>query len=435
MRKALVWFKNDLRLQDNEALHTAAASSDIVYPLYIFDPRAYRILPTGFAKSGPFRASFLIESVQSLRESLKARGSQLIVRVGKPEEIIPEIVQQVGISQVYTSKETGSEEQEIIHALESRLGPLKVILNQFWTHTLFHEEDVPWPIKQVPETFTVFRKESVKTVKVRTLFDVPVNWHVITDIEPGSIPTLDELNITAATVDSRTSFHFEGGETPAIQRLNYYLWESDRILEYKNTRNGLLGSDYSSKLSPWLSIGAISAKTVYYELKRYESERKKNSGTYWLFFELLWRDFFRFMAKKHGRKIFLPDGLTAEAPEFENDTDKFLKWQEARTGEAFIDANMNELNLTGYMSNRGRQNVASYLIHDLGVNWTWGAAWFENRLIDYDSSSNWLNWAYIAGVGNDPRKGRHFNIENQSAQYDPKGRYVRYWLDSEPALQ
>ena len=87
------------------------------------------------------------------------------------------------------------------------------------------------------------------------------------------------------------------------------------------------------------------------------------------------------------------------------------------------------------MSNRGRQNVASYLIHDLGVNWTWGAAWFENRLIDYDSSSNWLNWAYIAGVGNDPRKGRHFNIENQSAQYDPKGRYVRYWLDSEPALQ
>ena len=94
-----------------------------------------------------------------------------------------------------------------------------------------------------------------------------------------------------------------------------------------------------------------------------------------------------------------------------------------------VDANMKELLLTGYMSNRGRQNAASYLMYNLGVKWTWGAAWFENRLIDYDPCSNWLNWAYIAGVGNDPRQGRQFSIESQSARYDAKGEYTRYWLE------
>ena len=94
-------------------------------------------------------------------------------------------------------------------------------------------------------------------------------------------------------------------------------------------------------------------------------------------------------------------------------------------------ANMKELLLTGYMSNRGRQNAASYLMYDLNVNWTWGAMWFESRLIDYDTCSNWLNWAYIAGVGNDPRQGRKFIIENQSLTYDPDGKYVDLWLNDQ----
>jgi deoxyribodipyrimidine photo-lyase len=107
----------------------------------------------------------------------------------------------------------------------------------------------------------------------------------------------------------------------------------------------------------------------------------------------------------------------------------FETWKNGETGEPFVDANMKELLLTGYMSNRGRQNTASYLMHDMGINWTWGASWFENRLVDYDPSSNWLNWAYIAGVGNDPKNGRKFNIESQAERYDPKGKYVSFWLE------
>ncbi len=196
-----------------------------------------------------------------------------------------------------------------------------------------------------------------------------------------------------------------------------------------------MGGDYSSKLSPWLAMGCISPKSVYREIKRYEASRKKNASTYWLFFELLWRDFFRFMAKKHGKSIFLPGGITGTPPQNRKDLDAFTKWQHGETGEPFVDANMKELLTTGYMSNRGRQITASYLIHDLGVLWTWGAEWFENRLIDYDPSSNWLNWAYIAGVGNDPRQGRHFSIESQSIKYDPKGKYVNYWLEGDAIRQ
>ncbi|NBP70539.1 MAG: cryptochrome DASH, partial [Cytophagia bacterium] len=147
-----------------------------------------------------------------------------------------------------------------------------------------------------------------------------------------------------------------------------------------------------------------------------------------LIFELLWRDYFRFAAKKYGVKIFQRKGLRNKPVSATNNVELFEKWRAGETGIDFIDANMKELLHTGFISNRGRQNVASYLAKDYKVNWTWGAAWFESQLIDYDVASNWLNWAYIAGVGNDPREDRYFNTESQVRKYDPKGEYTRYWL-------
>ncbi|MEM1409076.1 MAG: DASH family cryptochrome, partial [Bacteroidota bacterium] len=288
--------------------------------------------------------------------------------------------------------------------------------------------DVPWPVKQVPDVFTKFRKESEKTVEIRSEFQAPSKIHFQHEVESGKLPTLKDLGIEPEKRSKKAVLPFKGGESEAWKRLNGYFWKDDLLKRYKYTRNELIGKDYSSKFSPWLALGCISAKSIYFEIKKYEKERTKNSSTYWLFFELLWRDFFKFMTKKHGKSIFLKSGITGDTIEMSDDCDAFNAWRLGKTGEPFIDANMVELNETGFMSNRGRQNVASYLIHDLGVNWTWGAIWFENRLIDYDPSSNWLNWAYIAGVGNDPQKGRKFSIENQSLKYDPKGEYVKMWL-------
>ena len=133
------------------------------------------------------------------------------------------------------------------------------------------------------------------------------------------------------------------------------------------------------------------------------------------------------MAKKHKHRIFLQDGLSSLPHDQENHHKRFEYWCRGESGEPFIDANMKEMLNSGFMSNRGRQIVASFLMHNFKVNWTWGAAWFEHALIDYDPCSNWLNWAYIAGVGNDPRQGRVFNVDSQKQRYDPKGEYAALW--------
>ena len=220
-----------------------------------------------------------------------------------------------------------------------------------------------------------------------------------------------------------------GGETEALKRLKYYLWDTDLIKKYEETRNGLVGGDYSSKFSAYLAQGCLSPKQIYFELKKYEAERGANTSTYWLFFELLWRDFFRLMGKKYGGKIFKEGGLINKPdPKWQTDERLFNIWKDGETGIPFIDANMRELKLTGFMSNRGRQNVASFLVKDLNINWLMGAQWFESQLVDYDPCSNYCNWLYTAGVGNDPRDNRYFNILSQAQRYDAKGDFVKLWL-------
>ena len=154
-----------------------------------------------------------------------------------------------------------------------------------------------------------------------------------------------------------------------------------------------------------------------------------NDSTYWLVFELLWRDFFQFQFAKHGAAFFGPQGIRGDAAgkDWDHDHEAFERWAAGETGVPFVDANMRELNATGFMSNRGRQNVASFLADALNVDWRWGAAYFESRLVDYDVCSNWGNWAYQAGVGNDSRDG-HFDVLSQAERYDPNAEYVRRWL-------
>jgi deoxyribodipyrimidine photo-lyase len=191
----------------------------------------------------------------------------------------------------------------------------------------------------------------------------------------------------------------------------------------------MTGSDYSSKFSAWLALGCISPRFIYQELKKYESLHTANDSTYWLIFELLWRDYFRFMMKKYHNSFFQKNGI--KNTDFTTKTvnlDLLQNWIDAKTGVDFIDANMTELKLTGFMSNRGRQNVASYLCNDLAVDWRYGAAYFEQQLIDYDVCSNWGNWAYLAGVGNDPKGSRYFNIEKQAADYDKNKTFRNLWL-------
>ncbi len=430
--KGIVWFRQDLRLHDNEALMAALRQCQEVIPVYVFDERAF--LGTtrrfGFRKTGKFRAKFILECIEGLRRSIQALGSDLVVRSGKPEEVLFEIARQQKTNWVFCNRERTQEELKVQDDLEKNLWSVGQEIHFSRGKLLYHTADLPFPVTHTPDFFTQFKKEVERVVPVRQPFPSPLKMPPLPPgMEPGELPKLEDFGHEPFETDERAALNFRGGETAGLQRLHYYLWEKNFAATYEETRNQLVGGDFSTKFSPWLAQGCLSPKLVYHELQRYEQERGTKKSTYWIFFELLWRDFFRLMAKKHGDKIFLKGGMKNEPPARLKDERHLLQiWMNGRTGIPFIDANMRELSQTGYLSNRGRQNVASFLINDLKVNWQMGAEYFESILIDYDTASNWCNWGYIAGVGNDAREDRYFNILSQARRYDPHGEYVRLWL-------
>ncbi|HIK31427.1 MAG TPA: DASH family cryptochrome [Oscillatoriales cyanobacterium M59_W2019_021] len=425
--RILIWYRNDLRLHDREAIHQALSEQAQLIPLYCFEPRKFRQTSFGFPKTGAFRAQFLLESIADLRNSWRSRGSDLLIRRGKPERVIPELVKQLEIDAVYYQAEVTSEELAVENALQRALSPLGVRLKSFWELTLYHIDGLPCDLHYLPEIFTQFRKQVESHCSVRPPFPTPEQLPPLPEIDGGEIPTLADLNLSKPVFDDRAVLRFVGGETAALDRLNEYIWQRDCLKDYKQTRNGMLGADYSSKFSPWLGFGCLSPRLIYQQIQEYERERVKNDSTYWLFFELLWRDYFRFIGAKHGNRIFQKSGLQGLEIPWKEDWEQFQLWQTGQTGIPLIDANMRELAATGFMSNRGRQNVASFLTKNLGINWQMGAEWFESQLIDYDVCSNWGNWNYVAGIGNDARGFRYFNILKQGRDYDPEGNYIKHW--------
>jgi len=430
MKRAIVWFRNDLRLHDHGPLRKAIAEAVEVIPVYVFDENKWRLHQLGFPKTGSFQTRFILESVNHLKESLQQCGADLIIRKGNSPDIISELALEWKVDAVYTSKEVTSEEILQEEQLYDKLRRHQITLDLSWHSTLFHRDDLPWPIDQLPDIFTDFRKQNEKQTPIRNSFKKPDQIAFPSCLDVGEIPTIEDFGFVKDQValDDRAVLGFKGGEKSAWDRLNHYLWQTDQLKNYKWTRNGLIGADYSSKFSAWLAHGCISPKAIYEEVTRFEKERKKNVSTYWLIFELIWRDYFRFVALKYGTSIFKSGGIKDRTPKMNQDYNLFEKWRFGQTGVPFVDANMRELLHTGFMSNRGRQNVASFLVKDLGIDWRWGAAWFESQLIDYDVCSNWGNWMYVAGVGNDPRENRYFNILNQAKKYDAEGEYVRLWL-------
>lgn len=421
MSRVIYWFRNDLRIEDNEGLKLAVERFDEVIPLYVLDEEWLNGTQFGIERIGVHRLKFLLESLVDLKQKLQTLGSELHFRIGRPEDIIEALKKQFNCDRLLAQKASAHEESQ----QEERIS--QVIDSEFiWGETLFHISDLNFHLQDLPDVFTEFRKLVEKRSKVRPEIEAPL---LIKSPENmgTEIPSLEGLGFEEPQTDERAVLQFKGGTMAGLERLNYYLWDTELLANYKQTRNGLIGGDYSSKFSPWLAHGCISPRQIYWQVKNFEKYVKKNSSTYWLIFELIWRDYFHFVAKKYGEKLFLRQGILGE-DKIDWGSDKlFHLWRDGRTKEPFVDANMREMNATGFMSNRGRQNVASYLMHNMRIDWRLGAVYFEKMLIDYDPCSNYGNWIYIAGVGNDPRGGREFNIDRQKEMYDPKGEYQNLW--------
>lgn len=421
MSRAIIWFRHDQRLIDNEAVHTACREHAEVLPVLVVDPKQHGRSPLGIDRSGKFRRKFITEGYLDLDQRLRAKGSALHVEMGEPSQVLSIIAARWGAEVVYATRHHAWEERQHEERVRAAL-PLRT----FDTHTLLHPDDLPFSLAELPHVFTEFRTKVEKHWVVREPFLAP---EVIRSPEAWSVSArlLHALAYTSSAVDRRAVLDFRGGRPAALERLAHYCAFPARLGRYKATRNALVGADTSGKFSPWLASGAISPREVYRAVKEHEHSFGASEHTYWMIFELLWRDFFQFTAAKHGRALFQRRGMAQKNPMGSWDRERFGSWCHGRTGQPFIDANMREIAATGWMSNRGRQNVASYLVHDLGVDWRMGAWWFEHLLVDYDPCSNWGNWQYVAGVGNDPREGRRFDPVRQASMYDPEGTYVNVW--------
>ncbi|MBI1267209.1 MAG: DASH family cryptochrome [Cryomorphaceae bacterium] len=418
--RVVYWFRNDLRLTDNVGLSSAIANSSEVIPVYIINKSLFTS-KLGVPRMGPHRMRFLLESLQDLQNGLREIGSELMVLVGDPSYAIPKITSEFEAEMVFCSSSQGTEEALILKKIRENI-PVSEISDGY----LLDPNNLPFNSADLPNVFTQFRIQIEKNLNIPQ--PIPRIQHIQTPpLSRCDVPTMEQLGLAAPVPHPKRIDDFRGGEHAGWIRLQHYCSSPERLGRYKETRNGLIG-EYSSRFSAWLSIGAISARSIMKVVKEYEAVHGANDGSYWMFFELLWRDYFRLVCDKYGAKMFLRGGLK-DKPSGDLNMSKFQSWCKGETACDFVNANMIELSSTGWMSNRGRQNVASFLVHEMGVDWRLGAAWFESMLVDFDVANNYGNWLYLAGVGNDPRPNRRFNTALQQAQYDPKSEYTNRWVE------
>jgi deoxyribodipyrimidine photo-lyase len=429
MSTVIFWFRNDLRLHDQLALHAACArGTQHLLPVLCL-PDAQQHSGWGFARMGPHRRAWWADTVENLSRNLQKLGSSLLICT---EPATTALARAVGADRIVCEDIAAPEEQAEVDALRTAGFQVQTV----WQSSLLDPALLPWPVSQLPRVFTPFRQAVEKAdLRPAAPLPAPTNLPPLPEGVPAQYLQVHTDALAAFTgprpaLDPRSAFPYQqpaqhGGEDAALAHLEQYLARG-LPTDYKRTRNGLIGMDYSSKWSPWLASGALSPREAMAQLRQFEAEHGASDGSYWLWFELLWRDYFRFLHLQHGRALYRARGLGAPR-DTPHDAARFDTWRTGETGQPLVDAAMRELAATGYLSNRLRQVAASYLVNDLACDWRAGAAWYEHHLVDYDVYSNQGNWLYIAGRGTDPQGGRRFNPVQQASAYDPDGAYQRLW--------
>ena len=442
----LMLFHNDLRINDNATLLKAAEiASDnngrllCVYASDLADLLAEQASkpPYQFADMGQARTTFLVESLVDLDKSLQRLGNRLLylekehsLQNGSFQALdafirLCQLIEQNAVTDICISQTADYNQNQAYKALQHKFPHIN--WHSQSTATLF----AAMPTHELPKSFTQFRKQ----VEAHHDLLTAENGFEIYQA-PEALPPMPDnmlnghqylLNQQSDDSSQQTKpSEFQGGETSAIKHLNSY-FECEAPSTYKTTRNALDDWTHSTKFSAWLANGTLSVKILLNRLRLYEAQVIANDSTYWIWFELLWREYFHWYAMVHQQKLFWFRGISQHAPTTYLDTERLEQWQTGTTPYPIVNACMHQLTATGYMSNRGRQIVASCLIHELNLDWRYGASYFEQHLIDYDVASNWGNWQYLAGVGADPRGCRQFNLKKQTQQYDPNGDFIKKW--------
>ncbi|CAI5536239.1 unnamed protein product [Closterium sp. Naga37s-1] len=359
-RTVVQWVRNDLRLHDNEALAAAHNEAAAVLPVYCFDPRDYGspslsppISPafsspslspwltplygksaSGFDRTGPHRARFLLQCVAALRVALRERGSDLVLRVGRPEDVLPRLARAVGAQAVVLQQEVTAEESRVEAAVAARLKEEGVEAQTYWGSTLFHVDDLPFALPHMPSNYSAFR-QAVSRIQVRDMVEAPEYLKpmpVMGNVQPGEIPSLEALGLSAIHPRTQNAHmtSMQGGEAEALRKLSGFVAESRSAAtgsKAMGPSSSQYGASFSCKISPWLAMGCLSPRRVFHQVLQLEGSRAhqlaskpaakarlsgpkaatataaKEPSMDWLVFELLWRDFFRFITKRHSMGI------------------------------------------------------------------------------------------------------------------------------------
>ncbi|GHA01087.1 cryptochrome DASH [Arenicella chitinivorans] len=418
-RTGLFWFTNDLRLHDNPALQRAVSSVDSLVCVYVLESRS--VSPSSYSapSMGQSRFQFLRQSLLELQRDLRTLGQKLLVVQGSAASIIPSLIRAIAATDVFRSRNPGWYENRDWAYAKAKCG--QCTFHTIDSHTLFDIDTLPVDVADIPATFTRFRKlidAAVPSAPIVRLNYLPPPARFRAAIQLPTVRLLDSVREAAS--------EFNGGESAALSHMEAY-FSSDLPTDYKQVRNALDGWDNSTKFSPWLANGNLSVRELVARLRQYESSVAANESTYWIYFELLWREFFQWHAHQHGASLFSLSGVKHVSLVTSFYPERYQKWIAGNTPYPLVNAGMRELAATGYLSNRGRQIVASCFVNELGMDWRYGAAYFEQVLLDYDVASNWGNWQYLAGVGADVQPKRHFNLAKQAATFDPDGAYVARW--------
>lgn len=415
-KKAVFMFRRDLRLQDNLGLLAALEAADTVIPLFNFDPRQInREQNEYFTEPGFY---FLLNSLQELSDDLKKRDRKLFLTEAKAHETVSNLIANDAVDAVFVNRDYTPFSLERDEKIKQICEKNNVAFHSCHDIALAEIEDIRTNQGKVYMVFTPFMKKAMEQPVPeprRNNFD---NYY------SGNLKTATvKLSDYQADV-SRYNLPVRGGRDEALKMLR----ENDYLTNYADTRN-LPAIDGTSKLSAHHKYGTISIRETYHMTKQ-----ARGSHTNFVS-ELYWRDFYLYISF-HFPKVFKESFLEwATNIKWENDQEQFTAWCEGKTGVPMVDAGMRELNNTGWMHNRSRMIVASYLTKNLLIDWRWGEKYFAKHLVDYDPSQNNGGWQWSASTGADPRPIRIFNPFTQAQKYDPDAVYIKKWIPELAAVE
>lgn len=396
------WFRRDLRLDDNVGFLQALKSDKPVVPIFIFDTEILDNLPENDA-----RVSFIHEELQKMRKELQENhGSSIALYHGKPKEVFKQLLKDYDFAEVYTNHDYEPYALQRDREIAELLSEKNIAFNTFKDQVIFEKDEV---VKKDGGPYIVYTpymrvwKEQFKSLDIKIHY---TNEYLKNLIQNSRLPNLSLSDM--------------GFKTAALKVPDYDVTPT-LIQQYENTRN-IPGKEGTSRLGAHLRFGTASVRKM---VKKANAEKNKT-----FLDELIWREFFMQVLYHHPETVTGSFKKKYDRIPWRNNEEEFEKWKTGKTGYPLVDAGMRQLNKSGFMHNRVRMLVGSFLCKHLLIDWRWGEAYFAEKLLDYEISSNVGNWQWVAGSGVDAVPYfRIFNPTTQIDKFDKDKKYIKEWVE------